>query len=807
MGRKIKINRTLGLISVLTIFTGIIYGCYTREVAPEVKNIYGQTVKPRAFSDEELRQFAKTIRKVDGEAEAHYKMALYFQGRHRDKLAIDELKQVLKRDPACAKAYSAIGVSYDNLGDNDAAIEYYKLALQIDPKLDYVYNNLGYSYLLKNDMQDAVESFQQAIALNGKEKRYSNNLGLAYARQGKYELAFEQFKFQDSDANAEKMLAKVMKDLGKGAEVEAVLVAARNAPKAEVVVARANDSAEIMVESVLPEAAPESSEVAVAEVKPENANVVVAEVKAENPKEVITEVKPENPKVDVAEVKSETPIVVAEVNADIQKNPVIEVVPAAPQALQKHEEIRVAAVQPSNIQPESQPVIKEDVVAEVEPQTPKAVIAEIKTETPKVVVAEVKSETPKNPVVDIVPATPQALQKPEEIQVAAVQPSNNQPESKPVIKEDAVVEVKPETTKAVVAELKPEIPTVVVADVKLEKPQEAVAEVKTGTTKNPVIDSAPSVPLTPQKPAEIQIAAVQTLNVQTDSKPVINEAAVVEAKPEAPKAVVAEIKPEIPTVVVADVKQAKPQDVVAEVKQETPKAVVAEVKPETAKNPAIDIASPAIPAQQKPEETRIAVVKPLMNAKPDSKLVIAENVKSAPDSVLAISHHSEKDNPAQGLSTIQVHEVRVLGASTSIQTGGSQVAYDKAASRQIEIAVENGNGVKGAAGRMAELLRKKGFKVVKVSDAKSFDHYSTKVFYEADDFKEVQQLLRVIPESPYSAELYKMDKMGPPPIRLLVGKDQVKKETALARGKKPAAPKATSVANMNKAINPKKKKA
>jgi len=233
MGKNAKFKNAMGLIAVVLILSGLVYGCYSRGAGIEEKGKYDQEIKPDPLSEAEIRKFAASVRKVDGEAEAHYQLALYFQERWRHKLAIDELKQVLMRNPVHAKAYNALGVSYDNLGDHDAAIDYYKLALNIDSKLDYAYNNLGYSYLLKGDNQRAVEVFQQAIALNGKEKRYRNNLGLAYVKQDKYELAFEQFNALDSDASAQKTLAKVMKDLGKGSDTERVLLAVKSAPKVE----------------------------------------------------------------------------------------------------------------------------------------------------------------------------------------------------------------------------------------------------------------------------------------------------------------------------------------------------------------------------------------------------------------------------------------------------------------------------------------------------------------------------------------------------------------------------------------------
>ena len=45
----------------------------------------------------------------------------------------------------------------------------------------------------------------------------------------------------------------------------------------------------------------------------------------------------------------------------------------------------------------------------------------------------------------------------------------------------------------------------------------------------------------------------------------------------------------------------------------------------------------------------------------------------------------------------------------------------------VEVEVANGNGTKGSAGKVAEHLLRNGFKVVKVIDAQSHDHFSTKV--------------------------------------------------------------------------------
>jgi Flp pilus assembly protein TadD len=86
-----------------------------------------------------------------------------------------------------AKAYSAMGVSYDKLRENSQAIHCYQLALKIDSNLDYVHNNLGYSYLNIGNPDAAIESFQKAIQLNDENKRYRNNLALAYVMNDRYD--------------------------------------------------------------------------------------------------------------------------------------------------------------------------------------------------------------------------------------------------------------------------------------------------------------------------------------------------------------------------------------------------------------------------------------------------------------------------------------------------------------------------------------------------------------------------------------------------------------------------------------------
>ncbi len=238
-----KIERTAVFAAAALVAAFALAGCHTREAATEETRVSARDARPDPLSEAELRKFAASVRKVDGEAEAHYRLALYFQQHSRHQLAIDELKQSLLRSPGNPKAYNALGVSFDNLGDHEAAIDYYRIALKIDPTLDYVYNNLGYSHLLRGEVPQAIAAFEQAIAKNPSEPRYRNNLGLALAKEGRYEEARAQFAALDTIENAERRLARVLKELGRGAEAERVIAELRARPTPGGAVAAADAAA------------------------------------------------------------------------------------------------------------------------------------------------------------------------------------------------------------------------------------------------------------------------------------------------------------------------------------------------------------------------------------------------------------------------------------------------------------------------------------------------------------------------------------------------------------------------------------
>ena len=208
--RIVWIARTAITVIMITLTSS----CYLKNDNEPTFQYSGQGINS-SLTDKDLSKFASSVRKLDGQAVSHYKMALHFQKNRRHKLAIEELKNALQQDPSMAKAYSAMGVSYDKLRKNSQAIHCYQLALKINSDLDYVHNNLGYSYLQIGNPAAAIESFQKAIQLNDENKRYRNNLALAYVMNDRYDLAIDQLKGFEGGPQAGETVAKLAQRLGK----------------------------------------------------------------------------------------------------------------------------------------------------------------------------------------------------------------------------------------------------------------------------------------------------------------------------------------------------------------------------------------------------------------------------------------------------------------------------------------------------------------------------------------------------------------------------------------------------------------
>ena len=248
-------------------------------------------------------------------------------------------------------------------------------------------------------------------------------------------------------------------------------------------------------------------------------------------------------------------------------------------------------------------------------------------------------------------------------------------------------------------------------------------------------------------------------------------------------------------------------DAAAEESADDQDELVAQVKEEPIKKPVIN--TPPPPTQTNPYEIKIASA-PVADPPKEAAAADKEEIKYYHVSSVTFSRDVEEaKKPAapgkkfdyqERLVTRELreilppqielasrmdqaeHEERILVAASSVKAGGWQNAPEPKRTAEmgiVEVEVANGNGMKGSAGKVAEHLRRNGFKVVMVVDAQSHDHFNTKVFYYGGNLKEAQRLLKAIPEIASDAELYELESMGNH-IRLLIGKDLIERNKILS---------------------------
>lgn len=153
-------------------------------------------------------------RSLSSDPEAAYHFGLYLQQRRKHTLALHEFQKAATAQPMAARAYNAMGISYDALGEYEQAAHCYQAARSHAPDLACVLNNMGVSRLLQQKPKRAAELLRQAVSKHPENTRYRNNLGLSYAHAGQWELARAQFERAHTQKAAYKMVAALCRQAG-----------------------------------------------------------------------------------------------------------------------------------------------------------------------------------------------------------------------------------------------------------------------------------------------------------------------------------------------------------------------------------------------------------------------------------------------------------------------------------------------------------------------------------------------------------------------------------------------------------------
>lgn len=193
-------------------------------------------------------------------ATVHTELGAGYYSRGQYAIALQELREALKADPAYAQAYNMLGLVYMTLRENDKAEQNFGQALSLSPKDSDINNNYGWFLCQTHRESQSIRHFQVALAnplyatpeiaylnagicsermhddrhaeiyygeaLQAQPRLARANLGLAriYYRDGKYRLArrflSSYMKMADTTAESLWLGIRIEHALG-GSDVEA----------------------------------------------------------------------------------------------------------------------------------------------------------------------------------------------------------------------------------------------------------------------------------------------------------------------------------------------------------------------------------------------------------------------------------------------------------------------------------------------------------------------------------------------------------------------------------------------------------
>jgi protein O-GlcNAc transferase len=130
--------------------------------------------------------------------------------------ALAVLREIVRRDPSNAEAFSNIGLLLYEMHEYESAIESYRQSIKINPGLAEVHCNLGTALLSKRAFNEALQAFKNALSL--KKGFLVAILGIGSAKQasgdldGAREDFIEALRIKPDDATAHFRLGIIMRE-------------------------------------------------------------------------------------------------------------------------------------------------------------------------------------------------------------------------------------------------------------------------------------------------------------------------------------------------------------------------------------------------------------------------------------------------------------------------------------------------------------------------------------------------------------------------------------------------------------------
>lgn len=132
----------------------------------------------------------KAIELMPDSPTAYYLLAGMYTRDQQPQKALDQLSEVVKRDPKQVTALTLMSIIQEQLGDFAAAKDSYEKTLAMNPRSIVALNNLAYLYSEKfKDLDKAQDLAQKARQLAPSEPHNADTLGWILFRKGEYSWA------------------------------------------------------------------------------------------------------------------------------------------------------------------------------------------------------------------------------------------------------------------------------------------------------------------------------------------------------------------------------------------------------------------------------------------------------------------------------------------------------------------------------------------------------------------------------------------------------------------------------------------
>ena len=142
-------------------------------------------------SDKALEELDQVIARDPRPAHAYRARGEILRQQRHAVEAFDALNQAIRLDPDYAEAYETRANVFNNTGEYDRAIEDYNEALRLKPDFALAYADRGAAWYFKGEYQKAIADDDQAIKLDPNRAQTYTNRGAAWRKLGNIQHALD----------------------------------------------------------------------------------------------------------------------------------------------------------------------------------------------------------------------------------------------------------------------------------------------------------------------------------------------------------------------------------------------------------------------------------------------------------------------------------------------------------------------------------------------------------------------------------------------------------------------------------------